>query len=188
MALRDTMAWHMRLFAEKQTQIGKKALLLHLHPRAAGGAGRANLKATHAAEIVYVFNNLQAPRIIPGSQLAEAGDGVGEGRAMADQMSSYWVNFAKNGDPNGKGLPQWPVFKDRNAPPHVIGDDQGDPCAEVLNAFDRVRGSDEEADIDAVVTGRSAAWASGANLPPAAAFSGPRHDRGHLQSAHPLPT
>ena len=28
-------------------------------------------------------------------------------------MSSYWVNFATNGDPNGKGLPAWPMFKDR---------------------------------------------------------------------------
>jgi len=24
-------------------------------------------------------------------------------------MSSYWVNFATNGDPNGKGLPAWPA-------------------------------------------------------------------------------
>jgi para-nitrobenzyl esterase len=29
---------------------------------------------------------------------------------MADLMSTYWTNFAKNADPNGKALPAWPAF------------------------------------------------------------------------------
>jgi para-nitrobenzyl esterase len=29
---------------------------------------------------------------------------------VADMMNTYWTNFAKNGNPNGGGLPNWPVY------------------------------------------------------------------------------
>ncbi len=30
--------------------------------------------------------------------------------AISDLMSAYWTNFAKNHNPNGAGLPEWPAF------------------------------------------------------------------------------
>ena len=61
---------------------------------------RAGWGASHYAELWYVFDHLdQEPWAWAASD-----------RRLADLMSSYWVNFAKTGDPNGAGLPAWPVF------------------------------------------------------------------------------
>jgi para-nitrobenzyl esterase len=55
----------------------------------------------HGAEISYVFNNLDAnPRATP----------TPNDRAVARIVNTYWTNFAKTGDPNGSGLPQWPRY------------------------------------------------------------------------------
>ena len=90
-----------------------------------------------------MFNNLHAPRMIPDRSSPRLAMESPKDRAIADQMSSYWVNFAKNGDPNGKDstgrtLPKWERFgvKKRNAPPHFIGESHEWPGAEVLNKLD----------------------------------------------------
>ncbi len=58
--------------------------------------------ANHAAEISYVFGN-------PGSMGPMGGDSD-EDKALSELISSYWINFAEKGDPNGSGLPHWPAF------------------------------------------------------------------------------
>ncbi len=56
--------------------------------------------AYHSADIEYVFETLDWKKL-PWT----AAD-----RKVSEQVSSYWTNFAKTGDPNGAGLPQWPRY------------------------------------------------------------------------------
>jgi para-nitrobenzyl esterase len=55
--------------------------------------------APHGGEISYVFGTLTDG---PGSTPSP------EDLAVSRMAQSYWVNFARTGDPNGAGLPAWP--------------------------------------------------------------------------------
>ena len=94
-AMRDEMTWHARLWAAATAKRGKKAYVYyftHVPPSAPGQPSRG---ATHTAELAYVFSNL-----IPANREWPDVD-----KRLADQMSTYWANFARTGDPNGSGLP-----------------------------------------------------------------------------------
>jgi len=56
--------------------------------------------AFHTGEVAYVMNNLKFLH-----RPWEAAD-----HQLASLMSSYWINFITNGNPNRKGLPSWPKY------------------------------------------------------------------------------
>lgn len=60
----------------------------------------------HGGEIAFVFGTLGAPLFGPPPPPPSAED-----REVSRMAQSYWINFAKTGNPNGQGLPTWPRYE-----------------------------------------------------------------------------
>ena len=104
--------WHAWTWAGMQGTKGKHPAFLYYFDHRAPGSSSG---ASHAAEIGYVFGNL--------SPLSWLGKGARADQQLSEMMMSYWVNFAKTGDPNGGDLPRWSAFS-QEAPKGMIFDSQ----------------------------------------------------------------
>ncbi|MEK6478628.1 carboxylesterase family protein [Catalinimonas sp. 4WD22] len=67
--------------------------------------------APHAAEIEYAMGNLP---------LIDVYAWTAEDFKVSETMQNYFANFVLTGNPNGKGLPQWPAAKAADATPPVM--------------------------------------------------------------------
>ena len=116
----QTFSLEMRTWARLVAASGRHAFLYqftHVPPGPNPAWG-----AYHASEIQYVFDNVGRR---PWATDAD--------RRLADQMSSYWVNFATTGDPNGRGLPTWSPY-DPGAEPYMDLGDTVQPKSHLLKA------------------------------------------------------
>jgi para-nitrobenzyl esterase len=113
-ACADEINWNMRQWAAAQASKGKKAYTYFFTRIQTVNGQPSPQGATHTAEISFAWNN-------PKGQANQTWNDID--LKLADQMSSYWVNFMTKGDPNGNGLPHWPAYKDlSNGKVMVFGD------------------------------------------------------------------
>ncbi len=61
--------------------------------------------AFHTGEVAYAYDNLKFVHRCPWEPVDHA---------LARIISSYWANFAATGNPNSKGLPEWPAYTSGN--------------------------------------------------------------------------
>jgi len=107
--------WDMWAWARLQAGTGKSPVFYYSfrqQPPFPAASIYAGWGASHFAELWYVFDHLDQT---PWKWTATD-------RKLAEEMSSYWVNFARSGDPNGPGLPPWPAFTNAESKVRYLGD------------------------------------------------------------------
>lgn len=100
--------WHTWIWARMQSQLSKSKVFFYYfdqHPDHPADSPQAGFGAPHGREVPYVFGHLNELR----NEQPTPADHI-----ISEAMVTYWTNFAKYGDPNGKGVPRWPSFSDEH--------------------------------------------------------------------------
>ena len=124
----NELAWQLRQLGRYQKARGTQAWIYHFTRVPPGQEARGS---THVAELPYMLN-----------QAGQNNAWTPDDRQLAERMSSYWVNFARSGNPNGAGLPEWPAFDDNRGgdvlvlDAEVAAETTPAPAADALQLFD----------------------------------------------------
>jgi len=119
----STFGWGTWSWARLQSRTGKGKVFVYYFSHRPNYPDTPQFKdwgAAHGSEIAFVFGNFTA------AMSATAND-----KTVENSVSSYWVNFAKSGDPNGSGMASWPAFAGAN--PQVMNLDVSSKSIPVPN-------------------------------------------------------
>ena len=87
------------------THAAGQHVFVYRFDRSIPGKGQDELGAFHSLEIPFVFGALRDPT---WQWLPFTADDTG----LSNLVQTYWTNFAKTGNPNAHGLPDWPAWSD----------------------------------------------------------------------------
>lgn len=131
--MRDAaFGWHTWSWARLQTKNGKSKVFYYYfdqHPDYPKDSPRYGFGSPHGQDVAYVFMHINHSD--PQTTKSDI--------EISESMGTYWTNFAKYGNPNGKGSVEWPEFNE-NRPsvmyfgqtPHV----EAVPSLESLKVLD----------------------------------------------------
>jgi para-nitrobenzyl esterase len=99
--------WHTWSWARLQAKTGTSKVYYYYfdqHPEYPKDSPKFGYGSPHGQDVAYVFQHLDTSSLLTTKTDLE----------ISDAMGTYWTNFAKYGNPNGKGVPEWPSFSDVN--------------------------------------------------------------------------
>jgi para-nitrobenzyl esterase len=134
----DRIFWVARQIAEYQREAGQKAWVYWFSQTSPAAGDAPPSLPVHASEVKYVFDNLGKIPLYPDTSDAAHAATSADDQRVADLMASYWVNFARTGDPNGPGLPTWPAHTGLDSVNAAILD--ANPSAQQLPTLEQMRG------------------------------------------------
>lgn len=118
----SAFGWQTWIWGRLQNDHGKQPVYLYYFDQDPGypeDSPKYGHGSPHGQDVDYVFNSFRG-------EVSESD------RILCDYMMEYWTNFAKYGDPNGKGdnpnLPVWPLFRNENSQVMVLTADKPHPA------------------------------------------------------------